>query len=143
MERREKKVIVADASVIVKWFVEEDHTKNALKMRDDYKRGIIDIWSTELMPFEVLNALRYNPELGAEEIEKAGKSLTKFKIALHPILNGLADLCIQDALKYGLTIYDSSCLALSQTFDKEFYTADERMLSKVSGKERIIHVKEY
>ncbi len=143
MERREKKVIIADASVIVKWFVEEDFTKNALNIRDDYKKGIIDIWSTELMPFEVINALRYNQELGREELVKAGKSLSKFKIALYPLLNELADLCIENALKYGLTIYDSSYLALSQTFDKEFFTADEKMMSKISSKERVTHLKEY
>lgn len=143
MERREKKVIIADASIIVKWFVEEENTKNALKIRDDYRKGIIDIWSTELMPFEVLNALRYNPELGKDEICEVAKSLSKFKFALYPLLNEIADLCIEDALKYGLSIYDSSYLALSEIFDKELYTADEKMISKVSGKEKIAHLKEY
>ncbi len=52
MERHLQKVIVADASVIVKWFVEGDYTM-----------GRIDIWSTQLIPFEVLNVLRYNQEL--------------------------------------------------------------------------------
>jgi len=143
MERHPQKVIVADASVFVKWFVEEDYTKNALKMMKDYTTGTIDIWSVELMPFEVLNALRYNQQLGLEEIGKASNSLSKFKIALHPILDDLAELSIQDALKYGLSIYDSSYLALSKTFDKELYTADEKLLSKVTGKERVLHLKEY
>lgn len=143
MERLPQKVIVTDASVIVKWFVKEDYTKNALKMKEDYTRGRVDIWSTQLMPFEVLNALRYNQEFGQEEIEKAASSLSKFKIALHPILDELADLSVQDALKYGLTVYDSSYLALSKTFDKQLYTADEKMLARISGKERIAHLKEY
>lgn len=143
MERRPQKVIVADASVIVKWFVEEDYTKNALKIKEDYTRGTIDIWSTHLMPFEVLNALRYNQQLGEQEIQKAALSLSKFKIALHPILEELVDLSVRDAWKYGLTVYDSSYLALGKTFDKEVYTADEKMLAKVAGKERVIHLKEY
>ncbi len=143
MERREKEVIVVDASVIVKWFVEEDYTRHALRMRDDYKKGIIDIWSTELMPFEVINALRYNSELGQQEIGKVTKSLSKFKIALYPLLKELGDLSIELALKYGLTIYDSSYLALGRTFDKALYTADEKMMSKISGKERVTHLKEY
>ncbi|MHB8702276.1 MAG: type II toxin-antitoxin system VapC family toxin [Nitrososphaerales archaeon] len=52
-------------------------------------------------------------------------------------------MSIQDALKYGLSVYDSSYLALSKTLDKELYTADEKMLSKVAGKERVAHLKEY
>lgn len=143
MERHTQKVIVADASVIVKWFVEEDYTKNALKIKKDYATGTIDIWSVQLMPFEVLNALRYNQQLGQEEIGKASRSLSKFKIALHPIMDDLVELSIQDALKYGLSIYDSSYLALSKTFDKELYTADEKLLSKVTGKERVVHLKDY
>ena len=143
MERHPKKVIVADASVIVKWFVEEDYTKNALMMKKDYTMGTIDIWSVQLMPFEVLNALRYNQQLGQEEIGKASHSLSKFKIALHPILDDLAELSIEDALKYGLSVYDSSYLALSKIFDKELYTADEKLLSKVTGKERVVHLRDY
>jgi predicted nucleic acid-binding protein len=144
MERRPPpKVIVADASVIVKWFVEEDYTKNALKIRKDYMTGTIDIWSTQLMPFEVLNVLRYNQHLGQEEVGKASRSLSKFKVALYPILDEIAELSIQDALRYGLSVYDSSYLALSKFFDKELYTADEKMLSKVRGKERVAHLKEY
>lgn len=132
---------MADASV--KWFVEEDYTKNALKMKRDYVTGTIDMCSTQLMPFEVLNALRYNQQLGQEDIEKVARSLSKFKIDLHPILDDLAELSIQDALKYGLSIYDSSYLALSKSFDKELYTADEKMLAKVTGKEKVSHLKEY
>jgi predicted nucleic acid-binding protein len=143
MERHPQKVVVADASVIVKWFVEEDYTKNALKMKQHYVEGIIDIWSTHLMPFEVLNALRYNPQLGEQDIKKAALSLSKFKFALHPLLEELADLSVRDAWKYGLTVYDSSYLALSKTFDKELFTADEKMLAKVVGKERVAHLKDY
>jgi predicted nucleic acid-binding protein len=95
------------------------------------------------MPFEVLNALRYNQQLGQEEIERVASSLSKFKIALHPILDELAHLSVQDALRYGLTVYDSSYLALSEVFDKQLYTADEKIIAKVSDKERVAHLKDY
>jgi len=143
MERQKKKIVVLDASVVVKWYVAEEFTNTALKIRDDYSKGIIDIWSTELLPFEVLNALRYNSELGRDQIRKAGQSLSKFKLALHPILDGLLELSLENATKYGLTVYDSSYMALSQAFDKKLYTADEKMLSKISDKEHVIHLKDY
>ena len=74
---------------------------------------------------------------------KKHQTLSKSRIALHPILDELAELSIQDGLKCGLSAYDSSYLALSKTFDKELYTADEKMLAEVTGKERVTHLKEY
>jgi predicted nucleic acid-binding protein len=53
-----EEVVVADAPVVVKWFVEEEHTGDALRLRDDYVDRVVDVASPDLMPYEVLNALR-------------------------------------------------------------------------------------
>lgn len=58
---RPEKIAVVDASVAVRWFVEEEFTRQALAMADDYQARKVDLRSTQLLPFEVLNALRYNP----------------------------------------------------------------------------------
>jgi predicted nucleic acid-binding protein len=141
---RPAKVVVLDASVLVKWFVEEKDTKIALQMRSDYEKGIIDIWSTQLMPFEVLNALRYSQDLGQDEIEKVGESLARSQIALYPLLDGnLRGPCIRLAIKYGLTVYDASYVALARSIDKILYTADEKLYSKTSGKESVELLTQY
>ena len=36
-------LVVADASVVVKWFVEEEHSEAALRLRDDYVDRALDI----------------------------------------------------------------------------------------------------
>ena len=141
LERKEK-VIIADASVIVKWFVQERFTEEALKIRDDYRRRLVDIRSTSLLPFEVLNALRYNPELGQKEIEKAGNALSRYNMALYPLIDGYLGLCAEVAFKYGITLYDASYVALSLTLDRELYTADEKLIRKVQDK-RLLHVSQY
>jgi predicted nucleic acid-binding protein len=141
---RPAKIVVLDASVLVKWFVEEKDTKIALQMRSDYENGIIDIWSTQLMPFEVLNALRYSQDLGQDEIEKVGDSLARSQIALYPILDGdLRGPCIRLAFKYGLTLYDASYVALARSIDKVLYTANEKLNSKTSGKENVQLLAQY
>jgi len=141
---RPAKIVVLDASVLVKWFVEENDTKIALQMRSDYEKGIIDIWSTQLMPFEVLNALRYSQDLGQDEIEKVGESLARSQIALYPLLErNLRELCIRLAFKYGLTVYDASYIALAGSIDKTLFTADEKLYSKTSGKENVQLLAEY
>ncbi len=50
---------VVDASVVVKWLVEEEGSERALRLRDRYIDGKIEIIAPELITFEVLNALRY------------------------------------------------------------------------------------
>ena len=50
---------VIDASIIAKWFVDEEGTEESLKLRTDHIEGRILIAVPELLFLEVLNALRY------------------------------------------------------------------------------------
>jgi predicted nucleic acid-binding protein len=90
MERTEK-VLVVDASIVTKWFAEEEYSTKALKIRDDYVAHLIDITAPELLPFEVLNAFRYNPEFGEKDLKEVAEALVKYSIWLFPILGRLAE----------------------------------------------------
>ncbi len=140
---RPRKVAVIDASVAAKWFVEEEFTKQALRMIDDYERQHVDIRSVQLMPFEVLNALRYNAELGEAQIEKAADALSRLKIALYPLLGDLKELCVKAAFKHGLTVYDASYLSLGRLLNSSLYTADEKFIAKTKGEGIVHHIRDY
>jgi predicted nucleic acid-binding protein len=142
MERLEE-IVVVDASAVTKWFVKEDYSADALKIRDDYINRLIDIAAPELLPFEVLNALRYNPEFGEKDLKESAKALTEYSLWLFPTLGKLAEKTIENALKYGLTIYDSSYLSLAELESKTFYTADEKLLAKLKDKPHARHISEY
>ncbi|AIF82336.1 putative nucleic acid-binding protein, contains PIN domain [Candidatus Nitrososphaera evergladensis SR1] len=124
-------VVVADASVIVKWFVDEENTENALALRQLYIDGKVEIAVPHLLPYEVLNALRYNPEFGEEQVKIASKALEKYQLWLYPVLGDLAALCVQNSFAYGISLYDSSYISLAEYLDATLYTADERILAKV------------
>lgn len=79
---RSKKVVMADESVIVKWFVDEEHTKRALALRQSYIDEEADIACPNLLPYEILNALRYNPEFGEEQVRTAAEALEKYQLAI-------------------------------------------------------------
>ena len=138
-----KEVAIVDASVVVKWFVQEKYTKDALRLRDDYRRGRVDVWSVQLMPYEVLNALRYNPEFGQGELDKAAKALSTYKIALYPLLEDLGQLSTRNALRYGISVYDAAYISLGEFLRKEAYTADDRLLSKVKDAGVLHHITDY
>ena len=63
----EKETLVLDASVIVKWFCEEEYTDIALRLRDRFFVGELTIVVPELMFYEVSNAMRYNGVLSMSE----------------------------------------------------------------------------
>ena len=129
---RSRKLVV-DASVVVKWYVEEEYSAQALKIFEDYSDGKFDLLSVHLMPFEVLNALRYNPAMGVRDIERAGESLSRSQITLFPILDGLYLDSIRIATEYGITIYDSTYLALAESAECDLCTADEKFVKRIES----------
>jgi len=51
--------VVPDASVVVKWYAPEQDHESARKLRDRYINGRIELTAPQLLPYEVVNALRY------------------------------------------------------------------------------------
>ena len=139
----DKKVVVADASVIVKWFVDEEHTKKALALRQSYVDGKVDIACPNLLPYEVLNALRYNPEFGEERTRTTAEALEKYQLWQYPVLGELAARCVKNSFEYGMSIYDSAYVSLAEYLDSTLYTADDKILDKVGRSERFRHISDF
>jgi len=128
MARREK--IVVDASVAYKWYIEEDWSDEARRIIQDYASGTVDLASPVLMPFEVLNALRYAPEFGLVDLIKVTQSMEKLCLDLRLMKGDLSKRTLENALKYGLTVYDSSYISLGELEDAPVYTADDKLLRR-------------
>ena len=135
--------IILDASVVVKWFVDEEYTDKAIAMLDDYKKGETRIYSVQLMPYEVINALRYNPSIGWEDLVVIGSALNKFQIELYPLLDGLYKLTIDIATNSGTTIYDAAYLALAIEMNRHAYTSDQRFIDKTTRYAHLSHISSY
>ena len=142
MERAEE-VVVVDASVILKWFVDEEYSDKALDLRDDYVSRMVDIASPELLPFEVLNALRYNPEFGEKDMKECAVAIERYGLWLFPLLGELAEKSIENALKYGISIYDACYVSLGELKTVIVYTADEKLLKKVKDTPWLRHISDY
>ena len=142
MERPEE-VVVVDASVVTKWFVEEEYSDKSLRLRDDYIKRRVDIASPQLLPFEVLNSLRYNPEFGAEDLKRAAAALEGYRFWLFPLTEDLARRSVENALRHGITIYDASYISLGEAKGAILYTADKKLLGKLRGTKGIRHISAY
>ena len=135
--------IVADASVIVKWFVEEEHSEKALRLRDDHVEQRIRVVVPSLAGYEVLNALRYSGSFGADELVEVSKTLDGYQFLEVEMSGSFAEEAVTMALDYGITVYDAAYLSIGKLRGLEVYTADEELLRKVKKLGFARHLKDY
>jgi len=90
--------VVVDASVVVKWYINEDYSENARELRNMYINGQIELIAPELLPYEVLNALKYSNYFKKEELVQIAKSLTFYGFILFPLTGKLAEKTVEIAV---------------------------------------------
>jgi len=129
---RRPKVAVVDASVVVKWFKDEDRTDRALALRDDWVEGRVALHTVDLLLYEVLNALRYDLDQTGETMRRAAINLCDYPFRFLPIAE-IAERTVENALRYGISVYDASYLSAGEELGAPVYTADEKLITKVSG----------
>ncbi|HEW94003.1 PIN domain nuclease [Candidatus Geothermarchaeota archaeon] len=139
-------VIVADASVVAKWFLKEEWRDNAINLRNDYVEGRIDLAAPCIMPFEVLNAIRYSKrEIETEVLEGIAESLSLYGIKLYELKGDYAKKTVKLSIRKNISIYDASYLALAIELKAKLYTADEKLIEKLDAEDRkyVKHIKTY
>ena len=133
--------VVVDASVVVKWFLEEEFSDCALRLRDNYINRIVVIVAPSLLEYEVLNALRFSGVYTIDELKEIGRALNKYGFEIYDFEGDLKDLAVDIALKSNTTIYDASYIALAKKLNTVLYTADNELIQKFP--EIAVHIKQY
>lgn len=134
---------VVDASVVVKWFIEEEYSREARLLRDAYVDGILDLAAPELLPFEVLNALRYSGVYGEDELKEIATALDDFQLELFRLEGRLALYTVEIAMRKGVTVYDASYVSLAKLLGTVLYTADEKLIRKTRDLKIVRHISEF
>ena len=137
-------LFVIDASVAVKWFVQEELRDEALAVRRDYIEGSIDLAAPVLIVYEVFNALRYHPTL-ADDIGKYANSLLDMQIDLRLLSPETNQLAAHLAMTEGISGYDAHYLSLAEKLYTKVITADEKFANNLSEarKANVILLKGY
>jgi predicted nucleic acid-binding protein len=117
---------VIDASVAIKWFVEEPDSKHAA--------GLLrhPLSAPDLLGPECANILWKKvgrAELTLDEAEVIALALERAAITLHPARARLAT-AMKLACELGCTAYDCFYLALAQELQQPLVTADLRLVSR-------------
>lgn len=122
---RQKKVI--DASVIMKWFLNEEDSDKAIEIKNRYTENKIILIVPELLFIEVINVLRYKKK-DFEDLKKINNFLWNLQFKVEKANRDVIDKAIEISIKNNFTIYDSIYIALSQIHGCELITADKELV---------------
>lgn len=126
-------MIILDASVIVKWFSEEEHTDIALEIRERIRIGKEKVIVPDLLLYELANALKYNPNFDASDVSDALTSIFDMDINIVTPIPETINSAIKLGFQYNITVYDAFYIALARETELIYITADKRLCGRVNN----------
>lgn len=122
-------VLIVDASVAVKWFFEEDHTEDALRLLDD--RFNLHAPNFLLLEADSVVSKRARRRLITTRDGAAVRdAVRRMPIQLHDF-EPLADPAYELSVATGCAIYDCLYVALGELLDAQVVTADKRLIANL------------
>ncbi|MGD1015791.1 MAG: type II toxin-antitoxin system VapC family toxin [Roseiarcus sp.] len=123
------KTFIVDASIAVKWVVDEQETQQALALRRNAR-----LMAPDLLVAECANILwkkAQRGELSHEEADLAARLLERCDIELVP-MRGLLRAATRIAIALSHPAYDCVYLALALAKGARYATADDSLLRKLA-----------
>lgn len=133
---------VLDASVIIKWYSEEEFSDKALEIRDKFFKGKYELALPDLAIYEVSNALRFNPNFNEEDVIEAVDSLFDIGISIVVPTPKVIKSSVSIAFKHNITIYDAYYAALANEIGFTLVTADSKLHQKIKDMKFVKHISE-
>ena len=109
----EKGEFVIDSSIVAKWFLTEEDSDEALKIRDSFATDRIKLAVPTLLFYEVMNALLYSGVFGEQDLALAARSLSEYGFEVWQPRGKLLELSVQLCVKKDVTVYDGCYVALA------------------------------
>lgn len=122
------KTLVIDASVVIKWVVEEDGTELALALRHETRLIAPDLLVPECA--NILWKKVQRKELSKDEALLAARLLQSAEIELVPA-RAFMEIATRIAIELDHPAYDCLYLGLAVDNDCQLVTADERLVNKI------------
>lgn len=130
---------VVDASVVLKWFVSDNErdVERALRLRQDFLDGAVQLLAPELIAQETANVIRFKPRTTAAAVTRAIASLWQMEF-IRPVGTDVCELAIALAFELDATVYDTTYLALAELSQATLVTADRKFYRKAAGRESVV-----
>lgn len=124
-------MFVIDASVVVKWFIEEKDSARALFLKENHIMEKTLLIAPDLLIYEVANVLLYSKLFNFMELKRCLQDLYELEIDLISPSMEIILLATELASLKQISIYDASYLALAKEFGLKLITADEKLYTSV------------
>ena len=124
--------IVLDASVVAKWFIEEENTEKAIEIRDKFVRGEIEVLVPSLLIYEVGNVFLKHPAKNSRDVENDFKALFDIGMEIVEINKPEIKDIHKNASHFGITFHDAVYVTLALKERCKLITADKKLKRKVN-----------
>lgn len=127
--------IIVDSSVIAKWYLPDEKDDYALKIQQDFTLKTIFISVPILLFYEVNNILKNAAKslrISKEKTYGAYEDLLQLDFTVYSSI-ALFKEALQLAIVFDITSYDASYIALAEYLKVPVFTADEKLVKKVSS----------
>ncbi len=131
MERTPQNLVL-DASAAAKWFLQEENTEEAVRLRDAHIDGTISLAAPDLLIYEVANALNFHPKTTLSDLDANLRELFELDMDLVAPSTEYSSQILESARKLSITVYDASYVALSEMIATSLVTADNKLYEKIS-----------
>ncbi len=122
--------------------MEEEDSGKALVLRDAHRDGRITLTAPDLLVYEVVNALNYNPRVSSGHLTAAVRGLLDLELDLLPPSAEYGAHIVKTARRFSISAYDASYAALSEMMATGLVTADKRLYDKLYRALRIYLVRD-
>ena len=138
--------LVFDASAVAKWFLREEESEEAKKLRGLYLKEELEIFVPRQIFLELANALRYTRGLSPNDVIDAIEALMALRLNVVEDEDVLKE-AIKTAFERDITVYDALYIALARKLDSKLITYDKELLSNfknmaMKAKEALAEIKE-
>jgi predicted nucleic acid-binding protein len=122
---------VLDASIILKWFLKEQDSDKAIKLKADIINGQLIAIAPDLILYEIANALRYKKGYDPDSVSEAINAIIDLDMEIIvPTENLLKEAAII-SFKKNISMYDAIYVALAKETGYNFITADQRLYNNI------------
>ncbi len=127
--------LVVDSSVVIKWYVAEEHAAQAAAIRDAYRGGELELLVPDLFYAEIGNIVwKKQQHQGLDEVDaqRVMDAVLALPLDATPSSRLLPE-AYRLAVRHGRTVYDSLYLALALAAGCPFVTADRKLANSVAS----------
>ena len=123
---------VLDASVLLKWFIEEQGSQAALELKRRYLDGELIIVIPDLALYEIPNVLRFKRRIPESEVKAVMHAFWMLSLEIVAPTLSLLNEAIHLSFMTGLSLYDCTYAASAKELKATLITADKELSHSTS-----------